>query len=126
MISMQLLLDSQVTVSNAIGVVSSKSKKVVFMTSKLVQMMDQDSGLIIFRLLITGVSMEPSLEKVKPDFQRDIMTLEFKCSKMEVVHQHMLTIKDQTPKTNGNLSKFTIDICLSKNNSIFKNKITIT
>ena len=99
---MQLLLDSQVTVSNAIGVVSSKSKKVVFMTSKLVQMMDQDSGLIIFRLLITGVSMEPSLEKVKPDFQRDIMTLEFKCLKMEVVHQHMLTIKDQTPKTNGN------------------------
>jgi len=48
--SITLLLDSQVTVSNAIGLVNFKLMKVVFMNSELAQMMVQDLLSMVFQL----------------------------------------------------------------------------
>ena len=98
---MILLLASQVIDSNATGLVNFKLTRVVSINSKLVQMMDQDFGSIVSQSLKIGVFMVQDMLKVKPDFQKVIMILRLQCLKTVVVHQHMLNIKDQTPKTSG-------------------------
>ena len=72
------------------------------MNSKLDQMMDQDFGLKVYQLLKTGVFMELDMFKVKPDFQRDIMTSKSLCSKTVVALQHTHNTEDLILKTNGN------------------------
>ena len=73
---------SQVIDSKLNGVDFSKLTKEVSILSKLDLMMDQDFGLTMFWLLITGVCMEPDMSRLILSFQRDIMRLKFTCSKM--------------------------------------------
>ena len=118
-----LLLASQVIDSNATGLVSFKLTRVVSINSKLVQMMDQDFGSIVSQSLKIGVFMVQDMLKVKPDFQKVIMILRLQCSKMVVVHQHMLNIKDQTPKTSGSSFMLIIEAKKSEYSTVQRNNI---
>ena len=85
------LKDSQVIDSRLNGPVFLEFQKVENSLSKLDQMMDQDFGLTMLWLLITGVFTELDIGKDQLNYKKDTMKLRFICSKTEEVLPPMPT-----------------------------------